>query len=110
MRDYTAFSQNERSGPELLLACRFHCSLALGAGLFVPDADIVAAAVQTETANFASIGRRHIGNDTSNHDVLDGLAVRTTHGSDLLAEEAAAFVDLCLIATGLTAIFQFPGH
>jgi hypothetical protein len=84
--------------------------LALGAGFFVPDTDVVAAAVQTETAYFAPVGRRHIGNDTPNYDVLNGLAVRTTHGSDLLAEEAAALVDLCLIATGFTAIFQFPGH
>ena len=97
-------------GPELLLACFFHRSQTLGAGFLVPDADVVAAAVQAETANFASVGRRHIGNDTPDHDVLNGLAVRTAHGGNLLAEEAAALVDLSLIATGFTTIFQFPGH
>jgi hypothetical protein len=84
--------------------------LALGTGLLVPDADVVAAAVQAETAYFAPIGRRYIGNDTPNHDVLNGLAVRTAHGGNLLAEEAAALVDLSLIATDFTTIFQFPGH
>lgn len=97
-------------GPELLFACFLHRSLALGASFLVPDADVVAAAVQAETAYFAPVGRRHISNNTPNYDVLNGLAVRTAHGGNLLAEEAAALVDLSLIATGLTTIFQFPGH
>ena len=80
------------SGPELLFACCFHRSLAFGAGLFVPDTDVVAAAVQAETAYLAPVGRRHISNNTPNYDVLNGLAVRTAHGGNLLAEEAAALV------------------
>ena len=97
-------------GPELLFACFLHRSLALGAGFLVPDADVVAAAVQAETAYFAPVGRRHISNNTPNYDVLNGLAVRTAHGGNLLAEKATTLVDLSFITTDFTTIFQFPGH
>ena len=89
----------------------------------VPYADFVAAALQTEPAHLTSIGRCHVGrsssarllpegrkNDTSHHDVLDALAVRTQHGTDFLAEESSAFVHLGFIATFFAAIFKFPSH
>ena len=63
--------------PEFFLACGFHLALAFGTGAPIPNADVVAAAVEAESADLAPVGWRHIGNDASDHDVLDGLAVGT---------------------------------
>ena len=76
----------------------------------VPYSDMLAAALQTEPADLASIGRCHVGYDPTHHNVLDGLAVRTQHGTDLLAEESSAFVHLGFVATLAAAIFEFPSH
>ena len=38
------------------------------------------------------------------------MAVRARHGCNLLAEQSASLIHLSFIATGLAAIFQFPGH
>ena len=87
-----------------------HFTLALRTGMPVPDSDMLAAALQTEPADLASIGRCHVCNDTAHHNVLDALAVGTRHGTDLLAEESSAFVHLGFVATLATAIFEFPSH
>lgn len=76
----------------------------------VPDSDMLAAALQTEPADLASVRGRHVGNDTAHHNVLDALAVGTRHGTDLLAEESSAFVHLGFVATLAAAIFEFPSH
>lgn len=76
----------------------------------VPNADVVAATVETEPADLAPVGRRHIGDDASDYNILDGLAVWARHGCDLLTEEAAPLVNLSLIPTRGAAIFQFPSH
>jgi hypothetical protein len=76
----------------------------------IPYSDIITAALQTKPADFASIGGSHVGNDTTNHDVLDALAVGTRHGTDLLSEESSAFVHLGFVATLAAAIFEFPSH
>ena len=96
--------------PKLFLASLFHLTLALGTGMPIPHSDFVAAALQTEPPHFAPIGRCHIGNNPTHHDVLDALAVGTRHGTYLLAEESSAFVHLGFVATFLTAIFEFPSH
>ena len=101
---------NAYSCPKLLFASFFHFALTLGAGLHVPYTDILAAALQTQPTHLASIGRSHVGNDTTHHDVLDGLTVRTEHGRNLLAEQATSLIHLSLVATDLTTIFQFPRH
>ena len=54
--------------------------MAFGAGVFVPDADIVAAAAEAQTPCLASEGGGDIADDTAYDDVLNRLAVRTTHG------------------------------
>lgn len=97
-------------GPEFFLACWFHATIAFGTGVPIPDADIVAATVETEPADLAPVGWRHIGDDASDYNILDGLAVWARHGRDLLAEEAAPLVYLSLIPTRGAAIFQFPSH
>ena len=43
----------------------------------IPDSDVVAATVETQSANLTPIGRSHIGDDASDHNVLNGFAVRT---------------------------------
>ena len=78
--------------------------------MLVPDADLVAAAVEAQTAYLAAVGGSHIGDDAADDEVLNCLAVRTAHGGDLLAEEASPLVDLCFIAARCAAIFQFPCH
>ena len=96
--------------PEFFLACGFHLALAFGTGVPIPDADVVAAAVEAEPADLAPVRRCHVGDDAPHHDVLDGLAVRARHGGYLLTEEATPLVHLSLIPTRIAAIFQFPSH
>ena len=43
------------SRPKLLFACVFHLSLALGAGFLIPETDIVAAALQAQATDLASV-------------------------------------------------------
>ena len=76
----------------------------------IPNADVVAATVETESADLAPVGWRHIGDDASDYNVLDRLAVWARHSRDLLTEEAAPLVNLSLIPTCAAAIFQFPSH
>ena len=96
--------------PELFLASRLHLALTPWTGMFIPQSDVITAALQTQTANLTSIGRCHVGNDATYHDVLDGLAVRTRHSRNLLTKESASFVHLGLVAALSAAIFQFPSH
>ena len=76
----------------------------------IPDADVVAATVETEPADLAPVGWCHIGDDASDYNILDGLAVWAQHRRNLLTEEAAPLVYLSLIPTCIAAIFQFPSH
>ena len=98
------------SGPKFLFPSVFHIALTLGTGLSIPQTDVVATTLQTQTADLTSIWRRHICNDTTNHDVLDGLAVRAWHRCNLLTEQSPPLIHLSLISTALTAIFPFPRH
>jgi hypothetical protein len=84
--------------------------VTFGASVQIPDADIVAATVETEPAHLAPVGWGHIGDDASDYNILDGLAVRARHGRDLLTKETTPLVYLSLIPTGIAAIFQFPSH
>ena len=84
--------------------------MTFGTGVPIPDADIVAATVETEPAHLAPIRWCHVGDDASDDNILDGLAVWAQHGCDLLTEEAAPLVYLSLIPTCFAAIFQFPSH
>ena len=78
--------------------------------MLVPDSDVVATAVQTQTPYLASIGRSHVCYDAANDNVLDAFAVWTQYCHNLLSEETTPFINLSLIATMLAAIFQFPSH
>ena len=68
-------TQKTKLRPEFFVACGFHLALAFGTGVPIPDADVVAAAVEAEPADLAPVRRCHVGDDASHHDVLDGLAV-----------------------------------
>lgn len=98
------------SCPKLLFAGIFHFALTPGAGLHVPDTDVIAAALQTQTAGLASVGRSHVSDDAAHHDVLNDMAVRAEHGGNLLTEQASPLIHLGLVATGLTTRFPFPSH
>jgi hypothetical protein len=67
--------------------------------MLVPDAYVVAAAVEAQAAHLAAIGGGDIGDDASDNDVLHRLAVRATHGYDLLPEEPPPLVNLSFITT-----------
>ncbi len=96
--------------PELFFAGIFHFSLAFWTGVLVPKVDVIAATLQAETADLAAIGGGDIGYDTTNDEVLNGLAVGAGHGDNLLTEQSTAVIYLCLVAAGLTTIFLFPSH
>jgi len=66
--------------------------------------------LQTEAADLAPEGGGYVSYDATDNNVLDGVAMGTRDGGNLLAEQAAPFVHLGLVATGLTAIFPFPCH
>jgi hypothetical protein len=65
----------QASCPKLLFTRIFHDSLALRTGFHIPDTDIIATALQAEATNFAPVRWSHVSNDSTHHDVLDGLAV-----------------------------------
>jgi len=98
------------SCPELFISSFFHFSLASRTGLSIPYPDVIATALQAQTPHLAPVGWSDIGNDTTHNNVLYSMAVRTRHWCDLLAEQATSLIHLSLVPTGLTAIFQFPGH
>lgn len=78
--------------------------------MHIPDAYLIATALQAQPPYLAPVGWRNIGDDAAHDDVLNRLAVRTRHRRNLLTEQAAPLVHLSLVATGSTAIFQFPSH
>jgi len=78
--------------------------------VFIPYLDVIAAALQTQATNLASERWSHVGNNTTHHKVLDGLAVWTRHGRNLLTEKSPPLVHLGLIAALTATIFQFPRH
>ena len=84
--------------PEFFVVRGLHVALAFGAGMFVPGADIGAATVEAQTPCLAAEGGGDIADDPTYDDILNRLAVRTTHGRDLLTEEALSFVNLSLIS------------
>ena len=96
--------------PKFFLTSLFHIALTLRTGLLIPYPDIVAAALKTQSSYLTSIRWGYIGNDTTHHDIPDGMAVGTRHGSYLLAEQSAPLIHLRLISTSLAAIFPFPSH
>ena len=96
--------------PKLLFACIFHFAPTLRTGLHVPNTDIIAATLQAQAAHLASVRWCHVGDDTTNDNVLDGMAIRTKHGCNLLTKQSPSLIHLCLVATDFTAIFAFPGH
>ena len=83
--------------PEFFFASGLHVALAFGTGVFVPDADVVAAAVEAQATCLTAIGGGHIGYDASDDDVLNRFAVGAAHGGDMLTEEAVTLVDLSFI-------------
>ena len=98
------------SCPKLFLSSFYHFSLASRTGLAIPYSDVITTTLQAQTPHLAPVGWSDIGNDTTHNNVLDSMAVRARHGCNLLAEQATSLIHFSLVATGLTAIFQFPGH
>ena len=96
--------------PKLLVASEFHSFLALGTSAFIPYPDAVATTIQTQTSHLTPIRRSHIGDDPTNHKILNRLAIWARHSRNFLSEEPSPFVHLGFIAASPTAIFQFPSH
>ena len=66
--------------PEFFFVRGLHVALAFGAGVLVPGADLVAATVEAQTSCLAAKGGGDIADDATYDDILNRLAVRTTHG------------------------------
>ena len=66
--------------PEFFLVCGLHVALAFGTGVFVPGADVGAATIEAQTSCLAAEGGGDIADDATHDDVLNRLAIRTTHG------------------------------
>jgi hypothetical protein len=98
------------SCPKLFLSSFYHFSLASRTGLAIPYSDVITTTLQAQTPDLAPVGWSDIGNNTAHYYILNSMAVRTRHGCNLLAEQTTSLIHLSLVATGLTAIFQFPGH
>ena len=96
--------------PELFFARFFHLALTFRTGVLIPYPDVIATAVQAQTTYLTSVRWSHIGNNATDDDVLDGLAIRARHGRNFLTKETTAFIYLGFVATCLTVIFQFPCH
>ena len=96
--------------PKLLVASEFHSFLALGTSAFIPYPDAVATTIQTQTSHLTPIRRSHIGDDPTNHKILNRLAIWARHSRNFLSEEPSPFIHLGFIAASPTAIFQLPSH
>ena len=83
----------------------FHFSPTLRTGFHIPYPDVIAATIQAEATDLASIRWGYIGYDATNYNVLDCLAVRAAHWGNLLTKETAPLVNFSFILTSLTAIF-----
>ena len=102
-------NSDSKSGlrPESFLFGGFHFSGTAGAGVFVPDSDVAATTFQAESAGFATEGRGYVGDDATDNDVLDGMAVGARHGRNLLIEQATTFIDFGFVAAFQAAVFEF---
>ena len=98
------------SCPKLFFSCWLHLALTLRTGVHVPFPDIVAAALQAQTACLTPVRWGYVGNDATHDNILDGLAVGTRHGCYLLAEQTTPLIHFGFISASLAAILQFPGH
>ena len=113
---YSRQSMDQTYHPVAILTsktpCRqwVHTFLALGTGAIIPYPDAVATAVQTQASYLTPIRWSHIGDDATNHKILDRLTVWTRHSRNLLSEEPTPFIHLSFISASPTAIFQFPSH
>ena len=96
--------------PKRFFARKYHFSLTFRTSLFVPYPDVVASAIQAKSSHFTSIRRRNISNDATDNDILDGVAIRTTHGSDALAKQSLSFIVLRLVSARFTTICFLPSH
>jgi len=96
--------------PKFFVAGWLHTALAFGTGLFVPYFDAVAAALQTEAAGLGIERGSDIADDTAGDQRLDGVAVGTRHGSDVLAEKTDTLVIKSLVTTREALIFNLPTH
>lgn len=102
-------NSDSKSGlrPEFFLFGGLHLSGTAGAGVFVPDPDVAATTFQAQSAGFATEGGRHVGDDATDNDVLDGMAVGARHGRNLLIEQATTFIDFGFVAAFQAAVFEF---
>ena len=66
--------------PEFFVVRGLHVALAFGTGVFVPGADVGAATIEAQTSCLAAEGGGDIADDATHDDVLNRLAIRTTHG------------------------------
>lgn len=102
-------NSDSKSGlrPEFFLFGGLHFSGTAWAGVFVPNPDVAATAFQAQSAGFATEGGGYVGNDATDNNVLDGMAVGARHGRNLLIEQATTFIDFGFVAAFQAAVFEF---
>ena len=79
-------SHSESLCPKFRFSSRLHFSSAFGAGMLVPNLDSIAATSQAESSHFC---RKRMGYPTyssSNDNVLNRMAVWTSHSGDMLSK------------------------
>ncbi len=96
--------------PELTFLIFLHPAAAARAGAVVPYRDALAAAMQAQPSHLAAERRSDIAYHSTHNNVLNGVTVGTTDGSDVLPEKSFTFVCFSLVATVGAAVFQFPSH
>lgn len=96
--------------PELLFLCISHCSTAFRTGVAIPSSDAVAATAQTKTAYLRTERRCYVADDSTNHQILNRVAVGARYRRDMLSEESFPFIRLRLISAFSASVFPFPSH
>ena len=74
--------------------------------MLIPHPDAVTAAVEAQASHLTPIGWRHISDDATHHNILDGLTIRARHSRDLLTEGVAHIDNPCTREKQLTNLFN----
>lgn len=96
--------------PKFSFTGRLHLSSTFGAGMLVPNLDSIAATSQAESSHFCRKRMGYLPYSTPNDNVLNRMAVRTSHSGDMLSKESLPLIDIGLIATPTAFISYLLRH
>ena len=99
-----------KSRPKLLFLFFLHLAATARTGGVVPHLDALAATMQAQPSHLAAERRRHIAYHPTHNDVLNGVTVGATDGSNMLPEESFALIGFRFVTATCAAVFQFPSH